>query len=94
MVGVVFDAIGYIFGDLTPLELRILVRVDFGQYFEFRAPDENFFICITSETSRDYVRRFPNAFAGDGRLLHRDRGGLGRDHGLRVPMVPFLEARA
>ncbi|KAG5620525.1 hypothetical protein H5410_005743 [Solanum commersonii] len=51
MVGVVPDVIGCVFGDLTPLELRILDRIDLGQYFEFRVSNENSISYIASGTS-------------------------------------------
>uniref|UniRef100_M1C3R8 Uncharacterized protein n=1 Tax=Solanum tuberosum TaxID=4113 RepID=M1C3R8_SOLTU len=49
MVDEVPDAIGCVFGNLTPLELRILDRIDFGQQFEFRASNGNFVSSIVFE---------------------------------------------
>jgi len=50
MVGVVTDAIGCVSRDFDHLELRILGRVDFGQYYEFRASDMNFINSIAFKT--------------------------------------------
>ncbi|KAG5595939.1 hypothetical protein H5410_037171 [Solanum commersonii] len=52
MVGVVPDAIGCVFSDLTTLKLRILDRVDFGHHFEFRASDGKSISSIAFGTTR------------------------------------------
>lgn len=48
MVGVILEMIVYDFGDLIHLYLKIFDRIDFGQYFEFRAVGEDFVNSIAS----------------------------------------------